>query len=317
MELHELRSFIALANEGSVSNAAKHLHVAQPTLSRQLAALEDELGQQLFIRTRTGVSLTREGHVLLRYANELIDLADKAKAEVSATSKSVVGKVHIAAGETQSMAIVARAMSICRERFPHVHFQVYSGTTLDVWDGLARGRFDLFLECEAQPHVDYNVRFLPYQDEWGVLMRCDDDLARRRYVTPDDLRGRRITLSMQAERISGLRAWAGEAWSEVEVSCNWTLPLNSRYFVREGLGLSMVYRGLFDDEGQDLCVRPLRPRLAETPGIVWRKAPLSRQAQVFLDVLLELCGGEGGAQAMSDNAHYALQGTDDADAAVS
>lgn len=145
---------------------------------------------------------------------------------------------------------------------------------------------------------------MPFKDEWGVLMRRDNVLARQRYITPDDLRGQRITLSAQAEKYSGLRAWAGDAWDQIEVACNWTLPLNSRYFVREGLGLSMTYMGLFDDEGQDLCLRPLWPKLEETPGLVWRKSPLSRQAQAFLDILLELCASDEGIDAMRSNAHY-------------
>ena len=310
MELRDLRSFIVLATEGSVSNAAKTLHVTQPTLSRQMAALEDELGQQLFIRTRSGISLTREGHVLLRYADELVDLADRAKEEVSASSSSVVGKVYIAAGETQTMALVARAMTICRQRYPRVHFQTFSGSTPDLWDEFARGRYDLLVECGMQPHSEYNAYPLPYHDEWGALMRRDSPLAEKPCVTPDDLRGQKIMLSAQAERSGILQGWAGDAWDQIEVACNWSLPLNSRFFVREGLGISMVYQGLFDDEGQDLCYRPLSPKIEDAPGLVWRKSPLSRQARLFLDTLLDLCESDEALQAMHENTDYRVDDRD-------
>lgn len=304
MDLRTLRYFVALAQEGSVSAAAKYLHVTQPTLSRQLVALEDDLGQQLFLRDHRGIVLTREGHVLLRYAEDILALSDKAREEVSTSSKTIKGRVYIAAGESQVMGVLARAMTICKERYPGMHFQVFSGPSAEVWDGLAKGRFDILLECEIQPHVELNTYKVPFKDEWCVLMRRDDDLARQEFVTPDDLRGRRIVYSQQAHKAGVIKRWAGDAFNEYEVSCNWTLPLNSKYLVREGLGLSLTYMGLFDDEGQDLCCRPLRPKLESTQGLVWRKTPLSPQAKIYLDTVIELCESEEGVNAMRQNAYY-------------
>ena len=111
-------------------------------------------------------------------------------------------------------------------------------------------------------------------------------------------------LSAQAEKAGILQAWAGDAWDQLEVVCNWSLPLNSRYFVREGMGISMVYSGLFDDEGQDLCFRKLSPKVVDEPGLVWRKSPLSRQASVYLEILLEICEGEEGVRVMRENTLY-------------
>ena len=304
MELRTLRYFVALAQEGSVSAAAKSLHVTQPTLSRQLASLEDELHQQLYLRKHNGIQLTREGSILLRYAQEITALAEKAAEDIAPTAATIKGKVHIGAGETQVMGLVARAMSICKDRYPGVHFMLYSGTTENLRDGFAKGQYDLLLECEAQPHVELNTYELPFKDVWGVLMRRDNILARQRSVTPDDLRGQKILYSQQAEKVGIIKKWAGDAYADYEVSCNWTLPLNSRYMVREGLGLTLTYAGLFDDDGQDLCFRPLEPKLESSQALVWRKVPMSKQTQAFLDILIGLCEDEEGIKAMMDNAFY-------------
>ena len=304
MELRTLRYFVALAQEGSFSAAAKSTHVTQPTLSRQLAALEDELHQQLYLRKHSGVQLTREGTILLGYAQEIVALADKAVEEVAPTAATITGKVHIAAGETQIMGLVARAMALCKERYPGVHFLLYSGTTASLHDGFSKGQYDIMIECEARPHVEYNTYELPFKDVWGVLMRRDNMLARQRGISPDDLRGQKIMYSQQAEKAGVIKKWAGQAYADYEISCAWTLPLNSKYLVREGLGLTLTYAGLFDDDGHDLCFRPLTPLMESTQAIVWRKAPLSRQAQAFLGILLNLCEDEEGIKAMMDNALY-------------
>ena len=157
MELRTLRYFLAVAQEGNITNAAKRLHVTQPTLSRQLADLEKELGRELYTRNHGGIELTAHGAMLYTYAESIIDLAEKAEADISLPAKTVSGSVHVAAGETKAMRYLVAAMARVREEYPGIDFQMYSGTTADLMDGLVRGQYDFLLECELQQHVNFLV----------------------------------------------------------------------------------------------------------------------------------------------------------------
>lgn len=187
MELRTLRYFIAVAQEGSLTNASKRLHITQPTLSRQLADLEDELGRQLFLRTRGGTELTEYGTVLLRYAQSITELVSKAEEDIKLPEHSVTGSVHVGAGETEAMSILAQAMLNTRNKYPGIDFQLHSGTSADLMDGLVRGEYDFLLECELQPHANLNVLELPFRDRWGALAPSDHPLAAKDSVQLEDL----------------------------------------------------------------------------------------------------------------------------------
>ena len=174
MELRTLRYFLAVVQEGNITNAAKRLHVTQPTLSRQLADLEKELGRQLYTRGHDGIVPTEHGIMLASYAESILDLAEKAEADISFPAKTVSGSVHIATGETKAMRYLTRAMISVRQKFPGIDFQLYSGTTADLMDGLVRGQYDFLLECDLQTHVNLNLLELPDPDAWGLVAKRDD-----------------------------------------------------------------------------------------------------------------------------------------------
>lgn len=290
MELRTLKYFLALANEGGVSNAAKALHITQPTLSRQLSSLEKEFGRQLYNRTHKGIELTEEGVILQRYAESIVDLADKAEKDIALPTKTVSGTVHIGAGETRIMGTFAQAMKLVREKYPEITFNLYSGTSADLMDNLVKGFYDLLLECELQPHVNMNTLELPNPDVWGIIVRNDDPLAQLDSIRPKDLAGKPLIMSRQGFKVSGLREWAGGFLDDMNVVAEYNLPLNTKFLVKEGLGCALTYEDLFDVEGESgLCFRELEPRLESRQGIVWRKTLPTKQTQVFFDQLQELC----------------------------
>lgn len=290
MELRTLKYFLAIVREGSISNAAKTLHVTQPTLSRQLASLEIELGQQLYTRTNKGIELTEQGVILNRYAESIVELADKAEEDISLSSKAIAGSVHIGAGETQAMGILADAMLEVRRQYPQIEFQLYSGTTADLMDNLVKGQYDFMVECEVQAHVNLNVLKLPIQDHWGLLTRRDNPLARLERIRPQDLVGQPIISSRQGSKLGILGEWFNGYADDIVVTAKYNLPLNSKFLIRAGLGSAIMYEGLIDtDDMSDLVFIPLDPPLASTSGLVWRKVLPTKQAQVFLDVLTRLC----------------------------
>ena len=312
MEIRVLNYFLAVAREGSFSNAAKALHVTQPTLSRQLSALEDELGRQLFTRSKNGVALTEQGVMLRRYAESIVGLAEKAEEEIALPAKSVAGSVHIAAGETNAMGILAQAMALTLEEYPDIQFKLYSGTTSDLMDGLVKGQYDLMLECEIQAHVNMNVMRLPISDRWGVITRADNPLAKLDVIRPHDLEGVPLITSRQGMKAAGLREWAGPSLEKYCAVAEYGLGLNSRYLVAQGIASAIAYEGLIEDVALPestsnspiastpatgravemntaLVFRPLDPPIESHHGVVWRKALPTKQTQVFLDKLAVVC----------------------------
>lgn len=312
MEIRVLNYFLTVAREGSFSNAAKTLHVTQPTLSRQLSALEDELGRQLFTRGKNGVALTEQGIMLRRYAESIVDLAEKAEEEIALPAKSVAGSVHIAVGETRAMEVLARAMALTLEEYPDINFQLYSGTTSDLMDGLVKGQYDLMLECEIQAHVNMNVMRLSVSDRWGVITRADNPLARLEAIGPRDLEDVPLITSRQGMKAAGLRDWAGASLEKYRSVAEYSLGLNCRYLVKQGIANVIAYEGLIEDvalpdtlnactagassspetdidPGATLVFRPLDPPIESHHGVVWRKALPTKQTQVFLDKLAVVC----------------------------
>lgn len=290
MELRTLRYFIAVVREGSITAAAKSLHVTQPTLSRQLAALEDELGHILYQRNRQGIELTEQGVILRRYAESILALADKAEEEIALPTHSIAGKVHIAAGETQAMELIARAMGRTQAEYPGITFEIYSGNTADLMDNFVHGFYDFFLECELRSHVDLHTMALPHRDVWGLLIRRAGPLGSLSAIRPDDLMGQSLIVSRQGGKVGGLYEWLGDTADSTTVRAVYNLPLNTKFLVREGVGSAFTYEGLFEASDQgDLKFVPLDPPLVSTPGIVWRKTLPTRQAQAFLDKLREVC----------------------------
>lgn len=290
MELRTLRYFVTVVREGSITAAAKSLHVTQPTLSRQLAALEDELGHLLYQRNRKGIELTEQGVILRRYAESILALADKAEEEIALPTHSIAGKVHIAAGETQAMELVAEAMKRTSAAYPDITFELYSGTSADLMDNFVRGFYDFLLECELRSHVDMHTLRLPHTDTWGLLVRRDNPLAAKAAVMPEDLLDQPLISSRQGVKVGVLGQWLGDLADEMDVRATYNLPLNAKFLVRQGIGSAFTYRGLFEaNELSDLAFVPLSPTLESTQGLVWRKTLPTRQAQAFLDTLKGLC----------------------------
>ena len=176
------RYFVTVVREGSIT-AAAIVHVTQPTLSRQLAALEDELGHLLYQRNRKGIELIEQGVILRRYAESILALADKAEEEIALPTHSIAGKVHIAAGETQAWSY-RRGHEAHERRLPGITFELYSGTSADLMGQLQRGFYDFLLECELRSHVDMHTLRLPHTDTWGLLVRRDNPLAAKAAVMP-------------------------------------------------------------------------------------------------------------------------------------
>ncbi len=294
MELRTLRYFLALAQEGSVSNAAKALHVTQPTLSRQLADLEEGFGKQLFERGSKRISLTEDGVRLREYAESIVELADKAEAELSQPERAVSGEVYIGCGESDAIRIVLRAAERLRREHPAVRFHLFSGTSADLAERFDGGLLDFVVEFELAGRPDCLSLTLPAVDTWGALMRKDCPLAALRAVRAEDLAGQPLILSRQGLESGKMREWAGASFDEWDVSATYNLVTNGAFAVEEGLGVAICYDRLvrLSEEGS-LCFRPLDLPLSSDIGVIWKKhRRLSRTASAFLEYLRRECALE-------------------------
>ncbi len=284
MELRVLRYFLAVAQEENISAAAEYLHLTQPTLSRQLMDLEEELGKKLFIRGGRRLTLTEDGLLLRKRASEIIDLVEKTQSEVMESDETVAGDIYIGSGETDALHLLLRSAKALQEQYPGIHYHIASGDNLDVTERLERGLIDFGLLVGSAPDKYDSIR-LPAKDVWGVLMPKDHPLAIKAEICPEDLKGQPLILSRHSG--PGLSRWMHMDLSKINVVATYSLLYNASLMVREGLGLALGLDKLINTTGDSqLCFRPLTPRLELDLYIVWKKYQVfSKASEKFLQQL--------------------------------
>lgn len=291
MEFRVLQYFLAVAREQSFSGAAEFLHLSQPTLSRQLKELEEELGKQLFVRGNRGVTLTEEGMLLHKRAKEICELVRKTEGELSASDESASGDVCIGAGESDLNRVVARAAHEMKMDCPGVRIHIFSGNAAFVTEQLDKGLIDFGLLYGAVDHGKYESIPFPRADAYGVLMRKDSPLAQKSAVAAEDLYGQPLIVSRQ-EMLDGwptLNRVIPEV-SRLNVVATYTLLFNGSLLVEEGLGYALCFDRLINTTGgSPLCFRPLAPPVETSPSVIWKKYQvLTKAAARFLAHLRRL-----------------------------
>lgn len=291
MELRVLRYFLTVAREGSITAAANSLHLTQPTLSRQLQDLEKELGQKLLVRGKYRVSLTPEGMMLRKRAQEIVDMADKTESEFRAIKDVIGGDIYIGSGETDSMKYVAEVMTELQTRYPEIKFHIYSGNAEDVTEKLDRGLLDFGILIQPIDLSKYDTLTMPEKDVWGVVLRKDSPLAQHETITLEDLSNVPIIASRQMSKKysadSGFLDWFGDKFEQLNIAATYNLVYNAAIMVEAGMGYAVTLDKLVNTSG-NLCFRPLSPGLESGLDIVWKKYQVfSPAAQLFLDRLKE------------------------------
>lgn len=293
MEIRVLRYFLAIAREGSITNAANLLHVTQPTLSRQIHDLEDELGQKLFVRKSHSMILTDEGMILKKRAQEIISLVDKTEAEFFTMENIVSGDIYIGSGETEAIKPVAGIARELRKKYPRIRYHLYSGNSEDVTERLDRGLLDFGILIQPADISKYDYINIPLKDTWGVLMRKDSPMAEKESIRKEDLIGVPLILSRQV--LSGERQgneflkWFGDDFDKLDIVTTFNLVYNAAIMVEAGMGYAVTIDKIANtSEESSLCFRPLTPELSSGLNIIWRKNPVfSSAAEMFLKMLRE------------------------------
>ncbi len=282
MELRVLRYFLAVAREENITKAATLLHVTQPTLSRQLMQLENELGVKLFRRSQYRVVLTDDGMLLRRRAQEIIELADKAERELQHHEEELTGEVSIGCGETRGMSFLSEHIVEFRRLHPQVQFSIYSANADDVKERIEKGLLDMGLLAEPVDIGRYAFLRVPQKDRWGVLVPKGHRLAEKSGVTPQDLVGTPLLISVRESVRSELAGWFGDAYDKIEIAGYFNLILNAANMVENGVGAALSFD--FGNISDAVTFVPLFPKLETGTVLAWKKdQSYSPAAEQFLD----------------------------------
>lgn len=314
MELRVLQYFLAIAREQSIIRAAESLHLSQPTLSTQIKNMEEELGKQLLIRGTKGsrkVTLTEEGMILRKRAEEILDLVKKTESEVTLSDQIVMGDIYIGTGETDAVRTIARAAKSLQNNYPGIHYHISSGNATFVTEHLDKGLLDFGIVFGAVDMTKYNALKIPIKDVWGVLMQRDSPLAGKETISPEDLWDKPLIISQQENKGGTLTQWLKRQESDLNIVATYNLIFNASLLVDEGLGYAIGFDKIINTTGNsNLCFRPLDPKLEDEMCIIWKKYQIfSKAADAFLrQVQNELAAPNPGEPhtADSDIAHYIL-----------
>ncbi len=289
MEIRVLKYFLAVAQEESISKAAEVLNITQPTLSRQLMDLENELKTKLLVRGKRNkkVTLTDDGKLLKARAQEIVELANKTESEFLFDEKNLTGDIYIGGGETEAMRIIARTVKKLYEIYPNIKYHLYSGNGEDVREKLDKGLLDFGLFIEPIDKKEYGFIQLNEKDRWGLLMRKDSFLSSKEYIEPQDMKDIPIFTSRQYLVKNLISGWLGFDFEKLNIIGSYNLLFNASIMVEEGLGYALCIDRLINLTGNSkLCFKPLKPSLEAGILIAWKKnQPLSKCAKLFLNEL--------------------------------
>lgn len=285
MELRELKYFLAIAREQSISKAADYLYITQPSLSRQMQNLEKELGKQLFVRGNKKITLTETGVLLRKRAEELLELYEKTTAELSAPQDSIDGEVFIGGGESYAIDTIAKVAKQLQSEQPNIRFNFFSGDAVAVSEKLDKGLIDFGILVEPADLSKYDYIRLSQKDTWGVLMRKDSPLAQKQFVTPEDLYDVPIIRSGHLTSRNAVSDWFKKDVDELNIVATYNLIYNASVLVKEGMGYAVGLDRLINTSGESqLTFRPLKPALESSLAFVWKRYQVFTQAaEMFLN----------------------------------
>lgn len=285
MEIRVLRYFLTVVREESITKAADVLHITQPTLSRQLSQMEDDIGVRLFHRGTRKIILTNEGMLLRRRAEEILQLVDNTERELVEQEEQIEGKITIGCGELASVQILSELIEDFSKKHSGVSYDIFTATADLVKEQMDKGLIDIGLLLEPVDIEKYEFIRLGTREKWVVLMRPDDELAKKESVSAKDLSELPMILPRRLNVQGELASWFGDYFANLNVLFTSNLNTNGAVMVRNGLAYSVVIEGSvpFWDQSK-ITYRPLSPELTATCVLAWkRKQPFSLAATKFIE----------------------------------
>ncbi len=281
MDIRVLQYFLTVAREENITKAAETLHMTQPPLSRQLKDLEEELGKQLLIRGSKKITLTEDGMLLRKRAEELVDLMEKTKAELASSDKNISGDIHIGCAETEAISFLAQTAKNLQKKHPMIHYHIYSGDAERVTERLDKGLIDFGLLVGSVNTTKYDYIPLPMKDTWGILMRKDSPLAEKEAVCAEDLWDKPLIVSHQTFINPQMSTWLKTDLSKLNIVATYDLIYNASQFAKEGLGYVIALDKLINTSGDSsICFKPLLPTLDIELCVIWKKYQVFSKASI-------------------------------------
>lgn len=285
MEIRVLRYFLTVVREESITKAANVLHITQPTLSRQLSQMEDDIGVKLFHRGTRKITLTNEGMLLRRRAEEILQLVDNTEKELIEQEERIEGKITIGCGELASVQVLSELIRDFSKKHPNVSYDIFTATADLVKEQMDKGLIDIGLLLEPVDIEKYEFIRLDMREKWVVLMRSDDELAKKKFVTAKDLSKLPMILPRRLNVKSELASWFGNYYTNLNVLFTSNLNTNGAVMVRNRLGYSVVIEGSVPFwDNTKITYRPLYPELTSTCVLAWkRQQPFSLAVTKFIE----------------------------------
>lgn len=282
MELRVLNYFLVIAREENFTRAAEQLHVTQPTLSRQIADLEAELGVKLFYRSNHNIILTEDGMLLKRRAQEILSLADRTKRDFLFKGENLEGTIVIGCGEFLSTRILTDCIAAFRRKYPAVRYELYSGNAGNIKDSIERGLLDIGLMAEPIDMRKYEFLSMPIREQWGALVRTDSPLAAKKTIRPKDLIGLPIISAVSDIAQSNIGKWLGPILNQIDVIAKGNLLYNEALLAQSNLGAVIAMK--LDCQYEGLTFLPFEPVLEGTTALAWKKEQIfSSAASTFIE----------------------------------
>lgn len=290
MELRVLRYFVEAAKEESMTNAAQKLHVTQPTLSKQIKELEEELGQKLFVRGNYRIRLTPEGEILYKRALDILEMVDLTAAEFASMNDFNGGDIHLGCAESDGVTLLANAAKQLQERYKNLHFHLYSGNAETVCERLDKGLLDFAVVVQNVDVSKYAYLDLHVADTWGLIMRKDSPMVSKASIAIEELTELPLIVSRQGPT-DEMPEWLQKNYNRLDIVATYDLIFNASILVKEGLGYALGLDKLVNTGPEStLCFRPIHPVISSPLRLIWRKEQrFSKAASLYLEKVRELC----------------------------
>lgn len=287
MELRVLRYFLAVVYEESISHAANSLHLSQPTLSRQLQSLEEELGKKLFIRGKRKITLTEAGNLLKQRAEEMIFIADRTEEELRSTEKELSGILTIASIESTVSPVLTTLLKEFHDMYPNVTYDIYSGTGDVVRERIDKGIADIGILIEPFKLEGYEYIRLLQKDVFGILTQKNSKLGKLEKITAEDLIGQYVVIPRRHANREELAHWFGKVFHEVQIIARYNLISNVIGLAETGMGNVICIEGVTKNlKSESLVFCPFEPILESSMVVVWKKNTFfSPTTQKFIELL--------------------------------
>ena len=291
MEIRTLKYFLAVAREQNMTEAANLLFVTQPTLSRQMADLEKELGKKLFIRSNRSTTLTEEGMHLRQRAEEILALVEQTKSEIKDEDLDLTGCIRIGAGITYLVHYLTDTFADLRKKNPHLTIEMLTGNADIIQEKLEHGLLDFGLFIQPFNVENYNYLELPGKNRLGIVTSIHSPWAKLDAVTPENILGIPLmTSSRHNNRSFNLEGWSKGKISVEKLNIVGTTDLscNTNPLVFQQVANLLCLDRLEHHESPELKFIPLEPAYEVSSLVAWKKYRLlSHSSQVFLERLKE------------------------------